>query len=91
MPDFEASGAPKKMKGQSMGKPDPIGLLPVEAKGDGLNYNPRALQFSEEFAKGIPESPLKKAKDRTQNTMVAGVIEKKDVSGKKTKRRDVIN
>ena len=86
MPDFEASGAPKKMKGQSMGKPDPVGLLPAETKGDGLNYNPGALQFSEEFAKGIPESPLKKAKDRTQNTMVAGVTEKKDVSGKKRKK-----
>jgi len=65
VPDFGAFGAPKKMKEQSMEKPDPVGLSPVEAKGDGLNYNPRALQFSDEFAKGIPESPLKKAKDRT--------------------------
>ncbi|KAJ8443557.1 hypothetical protein Cgig2_017040 [Carnegiea gigantea] len=84
--DFEASGAPKKMKRQSMGKPDPVGMLPVKTTVEGLNYNPDALQFSEDFAKGIPESPLMKAKDRTQKAMVAGVDEKKDVSGKKRKK-----
>lgn len=84
--DFEASGAPKKMKRKSMGKPDPVGMFPVETTVEGLNYNPDALQFSEDFAKGIPVSPLMKAKDRTQNAMVAGVDGKKDVSGKKRKK-----